>query len=122
MRGAAAGAVAAAVWGVCEPLWQRALGTSYSDVGVLRPFVPRPRAVHVLNGALFGLAYDELRARTGRDGPGFAIAVALAENTSLWPLVALLDRKHATSIRAFACASVGHAFFGALLGVLAAKR
>jgi hypothetical protein len=84
--------------------------------------VPWPRALHVANGALFGLAYDELRRRTGRDGVGFGITVALVESTALWPLVALIDRKQATDARAFASASVGHAFFGALLGALAAER
>ena len=122
MRAAAAGAVAAAIWGACEPLWQRALGTSYSDVGVLRPFVRYPRALHVVNGALFGLGYDALRKRTGRDGPGFGVAVALVENTALWPVVALIDRERALEGRAFVSASVGHAFFGALLGGLAAQH
>ena len=122
IRAAAAGAAAAAVWGACEPIWRRLLGTTYSDVGVLRPFVRYPRALHVVNGALFGLGYDALRKRTGRDGPGFGVAVALVENTALWPIVALIDRERAFEGRAFVSASVGHAFFGALLGGLAAQH
>jgi hypothetical protein len=121
-RACVAGVAAAVAWAAYEPLGQRLFRTAYGDVEVLEHLIPShsaARVVHAVNGGLFGIAYDELRRRTGRDGVGFGIAVALTENTVLWPLVALLDRRQATSKRAFASATAGHALFGALLGALA---
>jgi hypothetical protein len=121
-RAACAGVAAAVVWAAYEPLGKRLFRTSYGDVAVLEHAIPSRTAalaVHVVNGGLFGIAYDELRRRTGRDGAGFGVAVAIAENTLLWPLVGLLDRENAQSPRAFASATAGHALFGALLGALA---
>ena len=61
VRAAAAGAVAAAVWGLQEPLDQRLFGCDYSDV----LFLGRGRrslgfAAHMANGALFGLMLGRL--------------------------------------------------------------
>jgi hypothetical protein len=136
-RSAAAGAVAAAVWALQEPLDQRVLRYGYSDVAVLGKGVtrgPRWRAVglalHTANGALFGLALHEARARLPMDPRRLALAMALAEHVGLYPLCALVDRYHPargeegvppllTSPRAFAQATWRHGLFGVLLGRLA---
>ena len=69
-RSLAAGAAAAAVWGLQEPLDRRVVGCDYSDVAVLgkaltngRAWWPVGFAVHLANGALFGLAFHEARSR-----------------------------------------------------------
>ena len=70
-RAAAAGAGAAALWALQEPVDRRLFGCDYSDVAILGKAVTRGRhwrpaglAVHIANGALFGLAFHELRHRT----------------------------------------------------------
>jgi hypothetical protein len=124
------------VWALQEPLDQRVLRYDYSDVAILGKAVtggPRWRAVglglHVVNGALFGLAYDEVRRRAG-SRRGLSVGMALAEHVALYPLCAVVDRYHPrrgtpgipplmTSPRAFAQATWRHALFGAVLGRLA---
>jgi hypothetical protein len=136
-RSVAAGAIAAAVWAAQEPLDRRALGCDYSDIAVLGKGLtrgPRWRAVglvaHTVNGALFGLAYHEARARIPVDPRRLALAMALAEHVGLYPLCALVDRYHPargeegvppllTNPRAFAQATWRHGIFGLLLGRLA---
>lgn len=123
-RAAAAGAAAATVWALQEPLDRRVFGVDYSDTRLLGRFVGRgPRvglAIHAANGAGFGLAYDALRRRTSLDGRRLALALALAEHVVLWPLVAVVEsRELATSPRAFAQSTWRHALFGWLLGRLA---
>ena len=81
-------------------------------------------ALHLLNGALFGAAYaliaPSLPGPSWLKGP----AVALAENTALWPATALMDDHHPArdklpklsgSRRAFYQASWRHIVFGAVL-------
>lgn len=138
LRAAAAGAVAATVWGLAEPLDRRLLRCDYSDIAVLGKAVTRgPRwrtagfALHAANGAIFGLAFDELRRHVPVGPRKLAVAMALAEHTALFPLGALVDRYHPargepgiapvlTSPRAFAQATWRHLLFGAVLGRLAA--
>jgi hypothetical protein len=120
LRAAAAGAVAAVVWGLQEPLDQRLFGCGYSDV----LFLGRGRrslgfAVHAANGALFGLAFNEARERIDVDERRLALGLALGEHLALWPLIGLVDRELVTSQRAFAQATYRHALFGLLLGRLA---
>jgi hypothetical protein len=120
VRAAAAGAVAAVVWGLQEPLDQRVFRCRYSDV----LFLGRGRraldlAIHVANGALFGVAFDGVRQRVDVDERRLAVALAVAENTALWPLVVLVDRSFLTSPRAFAQATYRHVLFGLVLGRLA---
>ena len=137
LRAAAAGAVAAAVWAVQEPLDQRLLRCDYSDVAVLGKAVTRgPNwrrvglALHVVNGALFGLAYDEARRIVPADPRRLALGVALVEHIALYPLCYIIDRYHPargksgippllTNPRAFAQATWRHAVFGVVLGRLA---
>jgi len=137
---AAAGAVAATVWSVLEPVDERLFGCDYSDVAVLGKAVTRGRgwlaaglALHAVNGAVFGLAYDVVRRRSPLGDRTTAVAMALAEHVALYPLSGLIDRHHPrrgedgippllTNPRAFAQATVRHALFGAVLGALARPR
>lgn len=95
-----------------------------------RAWRPIGFAVHAVNGAVFGLAYDRLRQSVPAGPQRLAIGMAVAEHVALYPLNALVDRYHPargepglppllTSPRAFAQATWRHVFFGALLGRLA---
>jgi hypothetical protein len=120
VRAAAAGSVAAAVWGLQEPLDQRVFGCGYSDVLFLgRGNRSVGFVVHAVNGALFGLAFDAVRRRVDVDQRRLALALALGEHVVLWPFISLVDRKLVTSPRAFAQATYRHTLFGLLLGRLA---
>jgi hypothetical protein len=137
LRAAAAGAAAATVWGLLEPLDQRLLRCDYSDVALLGKAVTRgPHwraagfALHAANGAAFGLALEGLLRRTGADKRRLALGLALGEHFGLYPLSALVDRYHPargeqgippllTNPRALAQATWRHAVFGVVLGRLA---
>jgi hypothetical protein len=120
LRAAAAGAIAAAVWGLQEPLDKRVFGCDYSDVLTVG-FGRRSLgfAVHMANGALFGVAFDALRQRIDIDQRRLAVGMAIAEHAVLWPLISVVDRKLVTSPRAYAQATYRHALFGLVLGRLA---
>src|SRR3954470_16976839 len=97
MNAAKAGAIAALVWAAVEPFDQRMLRHDYSDVAVLGKAVTRSRAwplaglaMHAANGAVFGVAYAQARRRAG----AAAVTMALAEHTVLFPLGAIVDRRH----------------------------
>jgi hypothetical protein len=134
-RAAAAGAVAATVWGLLEPLDARLFRSDYRDIAALGKLVtggsgwkPAGYALHALNGALFGLGFDAVRRRTGWRPRPLAVGLALAENVALYPLAALVDRKHPRrgephlppllSLRVFAQETFRHAVFGLVLGSL----
>ncbi|HXG76754.1 MAG TPA: hypothetical protein VNJ53_09305 [Gaiellaceae bacterium] len=137
LRAAAAGAAAATVWGLQEPLDRRLFRSHYSDVAVLGKMVTRGRAWpavglawHAANGALFGLAFHEARRRVRLRPERLALALALAEHAATYPLSALVDRHHPArgergvppllrNPRALAQATWRHALFGAVLGRLA---
>ncbi len=139
LRAAGAGAAAATVWGLLEPLDQRLLRCDYSDIAVLGKGVTRgPHwrltgfALHAANGALFGLAFDELRRRLRTDPRRLAVGLALAEHLTLYPLCYFVDRYHPArgepgvpplleNPRAFAQATWRHALFGTVLGRLAGQ-
>jgi hypothetical protein len=131
-----AGAAAATIWGLLEPLDQRLFHYDYSDIAVLGKAVTRGRgwrpagfAIHAANGMVFGAAYHELRQRLAVDPRRLALGFALAEHMALFPLGALVDRYHPargqpgvprlTTARAFVQATVRHALFGVVLGRLA---
>jgi hypothetical protein len=135
LRAAAAGAVAATVWGLQEPLDQRVFRCDYSDIAVLGKAVTPGRwrlagfAVHAVNGAIFGLALDELRRRVRVEPRRLAVAAAVGEHLTLYPLCYFIDRYHPargepgippllTNPRAFAQATWRHALFGLVLGRL----
>ncbi|MFO7572171.1 MAG: hypothetical protein R6W48_06165 [Gaiellaceae bacterium] len=139
LHAAAAGAGAAAVWALQEPLDQRVLRCDYSDIAVLGKGVTRGPAwrpvgmvVHLANGALFGLAFHEARQRLPMGARPLALGMALAEHVALYPLCYFVDRYHPArgepgvppllrSPRAFAQATWRHALFGMALGRLAAR-
>jgi hypothetical protein len=114
MRAALAGAFAATVWGLQEPLDRRIFRCDYSDVRLVGGL-----HVHALNGALFGLAFGAIRRRTDIPQRRLAVALAIAEHTALWPLLGLIDRELVRSPRAFAQGVYRHALFGVILGRLA---
>ncbi len=131
MRGAIVGAVAAAIWNGYDPLLKKAFGTPYTDSQVLGPFITQGEhewlanlVTHMGGGFAFGWAFERL----GGHGVKRGVAAAVVENTALWPLIGLLEPLHPkrrsgewppllTNGRAFASATVGHAVFGALLGL-----
>ena len=137
LKSAVAGAIAATVWGLQEPLDRRVFGCDYSDVALLGKLVTRGRrwraagfAVHAANGVAFGLAVHEARRVVRMDGRRLALAMALAEHAALYPLCYFVDRHHPargeegvpplfTNPRAYAQATWRHALFGFVLGRLA---
>ena len=120
VRAAAAGSVAATVWGLQEPLDQRLFGCDYSDVLFLgRGHRSVGFVVHAANGALFGLAFDAVRRRVDVDQRRLALALAIGEHLALWPFISFVDRSLVRSPRAFAQATYRHALFGFVLGRLA---
>ena len=124
LRAAGAGAAAAAVWALQEPLDRRVFGVDYSDPRLLGRLLGRgPRvgfAVHVANGAAFGVAFEEVRRRLAVEPRRLALGMALVEHVALWPVIAVVEsRSLATDPRAFAQATWRHALFGVVLGRLA---
>jgi hypothetical protein len=114
----------------------RVFRNDYSDVAVLGKVVTRTRAwpvagiaFHAVNGAVFGIAFEEARKRTSLPSHRLALGLALAEHVALFPLSYLVDRTHPArghagvgqlfNRRGFAQATVRHALFGAVLGRLA---
>ena len=134
LNGAAAGAVAAAVWAAQQPADKRAFGSGYDDVELLGKLATRGPAwpaaglaLHVGNGALFGAAYSLVRPLVPAPGTATGVAAALGEHLALWPLGALVDRYHPArseleplwgNRRAFAQAAWRHLLFGLVLGEL----
>ena len=131
-RSAAAGARAAVVWAAAEPFDRKLLRNDYSDVALLGKAVTRSRAwpviglaMHAANGAVFGLAYHELRRRRHVS----AVQLALAEHVALFPLGFFVDRRHPArgqagvrnvfGARALVQATWRHFLFGSVLGRLA---
>ena len=132
MRGAFAGAIAAALWAAAEPALGRAFGTPFSDVRLLGRMATRGRLwpiagtiLHVGNGAAFGWAFERLGGKGIRRG----LVVAEIENLVLWPAMAIVDRVHPdrrdgtwppllADPRSFAYEATTHALFGATLGAL----
>jgi len=134
LRGAVAGAVAATVMALEEPLDRRLLETDYSDVEIVGKLVTRGEewrtvgfALHVQNGAFFGVLYAQLKPFLPGPAPLRGLVYALTEHIVTWPSVALIDRYHPArkelptltgSGRAFAQATLRHALFGIVLGAL----
>lgn len=138
-RAAWAGAAAATVWALLEPLDRRVFRSDYSDVAMLGKLVTRGPAwraagfaLHATNGAVFGLGYHELRRRLRVDPRRLALTLALVENVALYPLAVFVDRRHPArgepglapllGVRAFAQETARHAVFGLVLGRLAVDR
>jgi len=134
LRGAVSGVVAAAVWALQQPLDKLVFSSRYDDVELLGRAVvrgdawyPAGLALHLGNGALFGVLYANLAPVVPLPAPARGPAAGLAEHLALWPLVSLTDRLHpareqlpslAGSRRAFAQAAWRHFLFGLVLGEL----
>jgi hypothetical protein len=134
LNGGLAGALAAAIWAVQQPVDKRIFGSDYDDVELLGKLVTRgsgwPAAglgLHLANGAAFGAGYS--LARPFIPGPSVAAGAfaALAEHLASWPLGGLVDRHHparsdlepmAGNGRAMAQATWRHLLFGIVLGEL----
>jgi len=128
LRGALAGATAAAVWAAQQPLDQRVFGCPYDDVELLGRLVTSGRAaypvglaMHLLNGAVFGAAYANARRVLPLPAVLRGPAAGLAEHLATWPATAALARLDGLpdlwgSGRAFAQATWRHVLFGVLLG------
>ena len=135
-RSAAAGAAAAGVWALQEPIDQRLVDCDYSDVAVLgkaltdgRGWWPVGFAVHLVNGALFGVAFHEARRRWPTRPRALALGMALGEHVALYPLCYFVDRFHPRrgaigvppllrNRKAFAQATWRHTLFGLVLSRL----
>jgi hypothetical protein len=135
VRGGIAGAAAATLWTLCDPVLKRAFGTPYADAELIGPFITQGAlepvadlATHAAGGFAFGWVFTRFGGRGVRNG----VAAALAENTLFWPGLAVFDRIHpkrksgewpklVSDPRVFAQATAGHALFGVFLGVLSRR-
>jgi len=134
LRGAVAGAVATVVMTLEQSLDKRLFDSKYDDVEVLGKLVTRGDgwqpigfALHVQNGAIFGIAYARLKPSLPGPPVLRGLMVGLIEHVVAWPLTVLFDRYHpareelpklATNSRAFGQATIRHAVFGIVLGLL----
>jgi hypothetical protein len=134
LRGALAGAAAAAVWAAQQPLDRRVFGFPYDDTELLGRLVVRKGAwqaagvgLHVANGALFGAVYANVAPSLPVPPVLRGPLAGLAEHLATWPGTAVIDRVHPArcdlpdlwgSGRAFAQGAWRHAVFGFVLGEL----
>jgi hypothetical protein len=134
LRGALAGAAAAVVMTLEQPLDKRLFASKYDDVEILGKLVTRGTfwqpiglALHVQNGAVLGAGYVRLSPSLPGRPVLRGLVVGLIEHVATWPLTALVDRYHparkqlpklAGNPRAFGQATIRHAVFGAVLGFL----
>ena len=132
--GAVAGAFATAAMTLEQSLDKRLFDSKYDDVEILGKLVTRGDhwrpigfVLHVQNGAIFGVAYARLKPSL--PGPAIlrGLLVGLIEHVAAWPLTVVFDRYHpareelpklATNSRAFGQATIRHAVFGIVLGLL----
>ncbi|MGA8721892.1 MAG: hypothetical protein WB557_28085 [Solirubrobacteraceae bacterium] len=134
LRGALAGALAASVWALEQPLDKLLLSSRYDDVELLGRAVRNGPGwyrvglvLHIQTGAMFGAVYANV-APTLPLAPALRGPVlAVAEHLAGWPLVALTDRFHPARTdlpalsgnrRAFVQATWRHLLFGIVLGEL----
>jgi hypothetical protein len=134
LRRGVAGAVATVVMTLEQPLDKRLFDSKYDDVEILGKLVTRGDnwqpigfALHVYNGAILGAAYA--RVKPSLPGPPVlrGLLAGLIEHVAAWPLTAVFDRYHparqelpklAANRRAFGQATIRHAVFGLVLGLL----
>jgi hypothetical protein len=134
VRGALAGATAAAVWAAQQPLDKRVFGVAYDDADLMGRLVrakgkatrPVGLALHLANGALFGALY----ANVAPSMPGPRVlhgpVAGLGEHLATWPGTLVIDRldlgrdfpKLWGDPRAFGQATWRHLLFGTILGEL----
>ena len=130
LHAAAAGAAAAAAWIAVEPVTRRLAGGTHRELRLVSGMLAGDRrgnalgwAVHLANGAAFGVAFRRL----GGHGVRRAVIAAQAENAILWPGMAIVDRVHPdvrsgrwprlTTDRGTILQEIGgHLVFGVVLG------
>ncbi|MFL5821021.1 MAG: hypothetical protein ACJ76S_10115 [Solirubrobacteraceae bacterium] len=133
-RGALAGAVAAGLWAVQQPLDKLVFRSAYDDVELLGKSVTRGPAwypvglsLHLQTGALFGAVYAAGAGAVPLPAVARGVLAAMVEHLGLWPLVALSDRFHPArdelprlsgNRRALWQATWRHLLFGTVLGEL----
>ncbi len=134
LRGGVAGAVAAVVMTLEQPLDKRLFDSKYDDVEILGKLFTRGDhwrplgfTLHVQNGAILGAAYARLKPCLPGPAVLRGLLAALIEHVVAWPLTVVFDRYHparkelpklATNPRAFGQATIRHAVFGIVLGLL----
>jgi hypothetical protein len=134
LRGGVAGAVATVVMTLEQPLDKRLFDSSYDDVEILGKFVTRGDnwqpigfALHVQNGAILGAAYARLKPSLPGPAVLRGLLAGLIEHVAAWPLTVLVDRYHpareelpklAANRQAFGQATIRHAVFGIVLGLV----
>ena len=126
--------IATVVMTLEQPLDKRLFDSRYDDVEILGKLVTRGDhwrpiglVLHVQNGAFFGAAYARLKPSLPGPPVLRGLLVGLVEHVAAWPMTVVFDRYHpahkelpklATSPRAFGQATVRHAVFGIVLGLL----
>jgi hypothetical protein len=122
LKGALAGAAAAAVWLAQQPLDKRIFGFPYDDADLLARLTGTRREVgmllHVGNGAVFGALYANVAPSVPLAPPLRGPLAGLVEHVATWPLAALAVPEMATSPRAFAQSAWRHLLFGTVMGEL----
>jgi hypothetical protein len=133
LRGAASGAVAAAIWAAQQPLDKRVFASRYDDVELLgravtsRRWYPVGFAIHLGNGAVFGAVYANVQAALPVPAALRGPTAALFEHLASWPLGRVSDRLHPARDQlpqltgdraAFVQALWRHLLFGLVLGEL----
>ena len=134
VRGAVAGALATVVMTLEQPLDKRLFHSRYDDVEILGKLFTRGEhwrpigvVLHVQNGAIFGAAYAHLKPSLPGPPVLRGLLVGLVEHVAAWPLTVVFDRYHpareelpklAASRRAFGQATIRHAVFGIVLGLI----
>ena len=134
VRGGVAGAVATVVMTLEQPLDKRLFDSEYDDVEILGKLVTRGDdwqrigfVLHVQNGAILGAAYARLKPSLPESAVLSGLLAGLVEHVAAWPLTVLFDRYHparkelpklAANRRAFGQATIRHAVFGIVLGLL----
>jgi len=132
LHAAIAGAAAAAAWIAAEPVTRRLAHGTHRELRLIAGLLAGERggdrlglAVHLANGAAFGVAFRRL----GGYGVRRAVLAAQAENALLWPGMAVADRIH-PDVRSGAWPRLfpdpgtiaqevgGHLIFGVVLGLL----
>jgi hypothetical protein len=132
VHAALAGAAAAAAWIASEPITRRLTGGTHRELRLISGSLAGDRggdrlgwAVHLANGAAFGVAFRRL----GGHGIRHGVIAAQTENALLWPVMAIVDRFH-PDVRSgrwpklfsdrgtIAQEIASHVVFGAVLGVL----
>ena len=134
LRGGVAGAVATVVMTLEQSFDKRVFDSKYDDVEILGKLVTRGDywhpigfVLHVQNGAIFGAVYARLTPTLSGPAALRGLMVGLIEHVAAWPLTLVFDRYHpareelpklATNPRAFGQATIRHAVFGIVLGLL----